>query len=57
MLLFWSKKQFFKRDLKKGTFPLNFDIFGDIDKKRFFQNDLKNEKSPLSDDRDKKRFF
>ena len=27
-------------DLKKSTYTLNFDIFGDMDKKRIFQNDL-----------------
>ena len=36
-----DKKPYFLRDLKKSTFSLNFDIFGDICSKRLLQSDLK----------------
>ena len=42
MLIFqrYGQKTIFKRDLKRSSFSLNFDIFGDMGPKGFFQSDL-----------------
>ena len=40
----------FQRDLKKSTFCLNLDIFGDMGKKRFLQTYLKKRNFSKVDD-------